>query len=361
MQIIKGKISIRQALIFMFVAICFPLLRVLPNYSAEFCEQASWLVPIISLIFLIPYIYILNAIFKKYPDKNWNEIFDIVFGKVIGKIISIIFLLWSGILLGLYLRYFAERFLGTIMRDTLMEFLLIIILILAYFFAKNNIEKIGRMVEIFFGVIVILIVVTSIIVLPQVKITNLLPVTYYDILPVLKCSVYYLSLMSYISWIFFFSNEISHKETFKKNGIKFILLETVVGILILISTIGSLGINITQNFQIPFFIVAKNISILESIERIEAIYISIWTITDLAIIVLLLKVISNILKNMFKLKTTKATLLPIVFIGYVFAMYIARNSFELNDFSKLAGIINVCTYFTIPIITFLIGKIRKLV
>ena len=68
MQLSKGKISMRQALIFVFISITSPLLRVLPSYSS-ISKEASWIVPIISLVFLSIYILVLNTITKKYKDK----------------------------------------------------------------------------------------------------------------------------------------------------------------------------------------------------------------------------------------------------------------------------------------------------
>jgi spore germination protein KB len=154
MQLSKGKISMRQALIFVFISITSPLLRVLPSYSG-ISQQASWVVPIISLVFLSIYILILNTITKKYKDKNLSEIFEIIFGKTFGKIVTTIFLIWAIFLFSVYLRYFAERYLSTIMRDAYIEFLLITILLVAYYIVKNNIEYLARMFEIFFVVITV--------------------------------------------------------------------------------------------------------------------------------------------------------------------------------------------------------------
>ena len=183
MQLSKEKISMRQALIFVFIAITSPLLRIIPSYST-ISKEASWVVPIVSFIFLSLYILVLNTITKKYKDKNLSEIFEIIFGKAFGKVVTTIFLIWAIFLLSIYLRYFAERYLSTIMRDAYIEFLLITILLVAYYISKNNIEYMARMFEIFFIVITILIVGTTLITFTQIKRENLLPITTYDIIPI---------------------------------------------------------------------------------------------------------------------------------------------------------------------------------
>ena len=248
MQLSKGKISMRQAVIFVFIAIISPLLRVLPSYSS-ISKEASWVIPIVSLIFLSIYILILNTVTKKYKDKNLSEIFEIIFGKVFGKIITVIFLIWAIFLFSVYLRYFAERYLSTIMRDAYIEFLLITILLVAYYIVKNNIEYLARMFEIFFVVITVLIVGTTLITFTQIRAENLLPVTTYDILPVLKAATYYVGLLSFMIWPFFFSDQISGKENFKSNAFKYIFFTGLMSVLIIVSTLGSLGVAITQNFQ----------------------------------------------------------------------------------------------------------------
>lgn len=360
MQLSKGKISIRQALIFVFISITSPLLRILPSYSS-ISKEASWIVPIVSLVFLTLYIFVLDEITKNHKDKNLSEIFEIIFGKFIGKLVTVIFLMWAIFLLALYLRYFAERYLSTIMRDAYIEFLLITILFVAYYIAKNNIEYLARMFEIFFVVITILIVGTALITFTQIKKENLLPITTYDILPILKSSVYYIGILSFMIWPFFFSTQISCKDKFKSNAFKYIFFTAIVSVLVIVSTLGSLGVEITQNFQIPFFILSKSISILDSIERIEAIYIAIWTIADVAIVVLFSKIIINILKNLFKLKSEKSTLLPILLIEYTLSLFLARNSFELFDFSDIVGTVNVIVCVAIPVVALIIQKLRLLI
>ena len=73
------------------------------------------------------------------------------------------------------------------------------------------------------------------------------------------------------------------------------------------------------------------------------------------------KIIISIFKNMFKLKTEKATLLPILLIEYTLSLFLARNSFELFDFSDIVGIVNVFICVGVPVVAFAIGKIRKVV
>ena len=64
---------------------------------------------------------------------------------------------------------------------------------------------------------------------------------------------------------------------------------------------------------------------------------------------------------MFKLKTEKATLLPILLIEYTLSLFLARNSFELFDFSDIVGVVNVFICTAIPVVALLVGKIRKVV
>jgi hypothetical protein len=64
---------------------------------------------------------------------------------------------------------------------------------------------------------------------------------------------------------------------------------------------------------------------------------------------------------LFKLKTEKATLLPVLLFEYVLALFLVRNAFDLYDFSDVIGAVNVIVCIAIPLVAWGVGKIRKVV
>ena len=108
----KGKITVRQAMFLVITVIFSPLVRIAPNFAAFHARQAAWVVPIASSVLFLIAIYILYGFAKEYDDKDFTQIMEQIFGKVVSRAISCMYLLWLVFLAALALRYYAERLLS---------------------------------------------------------------------------------------------------------------------------------------------------------------------------------------------------------------------------------------------------------
>lgn len=362
MIIKKGKISMNQALVILLLAVSSSGLRILPVFATSISHEAAWLGTFIAVIPLIPLIYIYQKIFNKYPAMSLDNVYDVFFGKFIGKIIVVFYFFWLLLTFVIYVRYFCERFLTTILIDTPMEFMLVVMLGFIFYVLRNNIEALSRMCEFFFLIFIFIYAAIFFVTLPQIKLSNLYPVTLYDMPKVLTSSIYGISLATYFTYIFFFAKDISNKEDIKKYGIIFIVFCIILALSLMVTVIGIIGPMVTPKFPIPYFTVIKSIEILGTVERIEPIIIAIWVVTDSIIIGFFGHILLRLMKNIFGIKDKKPFVVPLLLFTYVGAFYLVNNKIELLDFSKNVGlIVNLIFTFVIPVVAFFVGKIRKLV
>lgn len=360
MEITKGKISMRQVYIIFILALASPSLRAIPNYVVGISKQASWLSPIVCLVPAILTILLIAGFFKKYPDKSLYDVFEISIGKIATKIVSAIYILWFIVLLGTYLRLFAERFLATILVGSSLEIILAVMAVFIFFTAGGKIETVGRLMEILLILFAAIFIGVFIFIIPDIKMENLLPITYYDAWPLVKSAVPILALSSYIVPFMFVGEDVTHKEKIKSNGIKTMIFLGIMAVMIIMSTVGVNGAEICQQFIFPYFITLKGIEILNSIERIESIFIATWIATDFAIIIMLMLSFLGVSKNFFKIKNKNSLIMPICFFMYVFAIYVGNNYYEIEKFaSRIGGPLNVVLFFLFPAIIYFIGKLRK--
>lgn len=360
MQLTKGKISVRQSFIILLLAIASPSLRILPIFASEEGKQASWVAVILVILPLLLLIYMYNSFFKKYEDKSLDEIFTIVAGKFIGKIFAFIYIVWALFLFSLYLRYFCERFLSTILVDTPIEFMILVMLGFIYYIISNNIEAFARMAELFLYVFFAIFIGVFLIVLPDIKLTNLYPVTFYDVPGIMKATLPLFSLAGFVTYIFFIGDQMSYKETIKKYGTRFALINMFMGVVLVVTVVGVIGAEVAPKFPIPYFTVIKSIEILNTIERIESIFIAIWVVNDCIILGMFGYILLGLLKRFCNTTNSNIFVVPVIFFGYVGSLYIASSSLELHEFSREIGaLINMVTAIIIPVTVFIIGKIRK--
>lgn len=357
---VKGKIGMRQAAVMFSLALTAPILRIVPNYIATESQEGIWLVPLLAIIPAIILICALNSLINKYPDKNFDEILEVILGSILGKIVAGLYMVWIFILTTMYLRFYGERFLSTILVGTPIEFIIVIMLAFLFWVVKSSLEAFARSTEILIHLFALIFLFTFLIVIPDIEWTNLYSITHHDLWYAGKSSYSLIGLFSYITVVFFFGKQINNKDKLKNYGIKSILFVVFLSLLMIISTVGVFGMDIIQQFPFPFFIVLKNLMLFNSIERVESLFIAIWVVSDFVIIAMFLFAFFNLVKRLLKLKNKNNVVAPLMFIIFIFSLYIADSSFELREFSRyIASVVNIAMFWLVPIIVWGVGKIRR--
>lgn len=355
-----NKISTRQLLILFIMTGAPSIIRIVPSVMAEVSKQASWVSNIVFSILAIPFLYILFKLLSIDKDASLDDAYAKIIGKTATKILMVIYMVWIFIVAALNLRYFAERFASSILIEAPIAFFMATLLSFVYIVTRKNIEYFARFSEIFIIFFVIFIIGILTIPLTEVKITNLLPVTTKDIIPILKSTYAEFGLFSYITFIAFLGDKISDKQNMQKYIIKLPINMFLINTALVINTIGIFGAKATTTFSMPFFIFLKNINQFVVIERTESIFISLWIATDFTIITTFLFILTKINRKLFGLKCRKEIVTPLIFGIYIFSQYISNNVFELKRFSEeIALYVNIVLGLIIPIIIYIIGKIRK--
>lgn len=362
MELTNGKISISQAVCLLLLGLGAPSLRVIPNYVSIYSKQASWVTPIIASILTILLICTWANLFNKTKKSSLYEIYQKTFGTVICNIITVIYLIWTISLTSLYLRMYGERVLGAILFNANLPTILAIMCILVYFVINQRIDGLGRCVEILLSVLLFVFGIAFIFVFSSIKIENIYPVTYYDTLPILKGSFPVLALMCYITIIAILGDKISDKQNIKKIGIKGTLFFSTLLIILILVTVGLFGYKMTEQFIFPYFSTLKSIKIMESIERVESLVISTWISSDFAIITLFSIASLTLIQKLFKMKTYKK--ISPWFILFIFLLTISStvNVYKIEYWTRLVAVpVNVVLFWGIPILSWIVGKCRKIV
>jgi spore germination protein KB len=356
----REKISVRQAVIIFILFVYFSSLRLAPTIAAKIGERAGWLTPIFSVLPFICLVYIIQALFKNNKEANLSDIIFKSLGKIIGTALLILYLIWMMVTLGIFVRYFAERFLSTLLPNTPMSFFTVTILAAVFYALQSGIVYISRAAEFLFLIFSAIFAILFLFTIPNIEIINLFPVTHQDILPLLKSSYSSTGIFGAFTFVFFFGDRINDKEHIKRFGMQGAVYLVVTMIMILIQTIGVYGYSVIERISMPYVFVVKSISILETIERIESVAVVSWLILDFAAISLVLYIIVSIIKSLFSLSDEKPLLSPITIFAFIFSQYIANNRFELEEYSNLISIpASIIFGFVFPLIILIIGKIRK--
>lgn len=359
----KDKISVNQVLKMFIVAISASIVRLVPSALSNVSKQASWVSPIVAILITIFDMYIVSKVFKRLKSKkevrNLSDVFDTVYGKVIGKVLVIMYIIWTFILMAVHIRFFGERIVATLFTYAPIQIFIVALLAIVYISSRKKVSNLAKFCEIAFIIFMIIAIFIALIGTSYVKLENMLPVTIYDAMPILKGSLLISSIFSTGFLFLFFGEEINEKDKLFKKGKWLPILYSVLCLLTVVITVGKFGDKLTSAFIQPFFMAIKKISIFSTIENIEPIFISFWLISDFTIITYYTIVISYALKNLIGSDKKNLYITPILFIVYILANGLSTNYFELAKLSAGAVvIISFVLCFLSPIITYIIAGIK---
>lgn len=356
----RKKISIRQAAILFLMFVYSAAIRIFPSYAAKTAGRAGWLSPVAAILPFICLVIIVQALFKDDRDANLSDIIRKYLGKIFGSAVIALYLLWMLVIVGIFTRNFAERFLSSLLPNTPMNFFTVTILIIVYFTLRNGIIYISRTAEFLFLILSLIFVVLFVLTTPNFEVINLFPVTYHDALPLIKSSYSNFGIWSIFTFVFFFGDKINDKEHIKRYGLQSLAYLVIMTMMLLIQTIGVYGYSVIERVPMAYAFVVKSISVLETIERIESIAVVSWVIADFIAISVVFYIIVSIIKSLFSLSDAKPFISPVTVFAFIFSLYIAQNKFELESFTNYISLpINITLGFIIPLITLIIKSVRR--
>ncbi|XMB87118.1 GerAB/ArcD/ProY family transporter [Mycoplasmatota bacterium WC44] len=235
---------------------------------------------------------------------------------------------------------------------------LIIILFLAGMTIRSGIVVIARMSEVIFLIITITTAAILALLIPNVQLDSITPISSLDILPIFKGSLGSTSLIC-LPYFFFFSHEWSKKNEFLKQGLKAGIYVLVLETLIILSSIGNMGSELISRSPLSFWITVKHIDLLGFETGFESLLLMTWLFTDFIIITILVYSAMNMFKSLFNLKDYRPFINIHLVIIYLLSWLAAKTVWELGELGSVIGDYMDFLLATLPIIIFLIGKVRR--
>jgi len=354
------KISIRQAALLFLVVTFTPSIRVIPAYAAERAKQAAWLSPLITVLVFMAIVFLWHKLYEKYNNHTSMDIYSNITGRIAGKIIAVIHLLWLVILTALYIRYFAIRLVSSIYPNVSENIFIVSLLVVIAYTLRSGLIPLARFNEVIFAILTGTFFILVLLALSNFKFEFLCPITYRDILPIFKASGGSMGILAYFSFFFIIGDRINNQESIKRIALPLSLFLLVFIIANIGIAIGTFGYSLVQRFPLPFLMSVKQISLFNTLEKIESLVIAFWVFSDFVLISSFIILALHILKYLLNLADVKPFLNIYIVFLYTISLIITGSAFELQKLSDSIIIpFNIALGVILPAVIFCIGKIRK--
>lgn len=225
---------------------------------------------------------------------------------------------------------------------------------------RGKLEHFARALEIMLTIVIIGFIFSFVLLISEVDFSNLYPITFTNIGSIVKGGFPVMATWTQYILIFFIAHKAKNVKNIKKHGLKSGIFLTILSLCLIIITVGIFGADLTKLFSIPYFISLKQIDILNKIYGLESIFLSLLMMADYAAAGVMVYLCYEIIRNIFNLADKKQIITPIIFSGYIFALLLANNRFEMQIFSEKIGIyVSLIMEIIIPMFLLIVGKIRK--
>lgn len=356
----EGRIDYKQLIFLIFISritlsiICLPVLAFPP------ANQDIWM-----SVFLMYVIHFLLAIpvyclWKRFPDMSIIQYSRIIAGKA-GTLIGLLYIWFFIHLAAMTLQYFSMFLTTAVMPETPQLFFLISLTLLGAFAVYNGIEVIGRLSEIIAPIIMLSLITIFIFLTKDMDFKALTPVMEKGFLPVLYGGFLHTPRTDEIVDIAMILPYLNDRRRVKKVFVFAFSILLVFLLLLLIPIITVYGVQAAQNLSFPYFSLAKIISVLDFIERIEILYVGIWMLGIFLKLSFYFYLTVLGISQVFDLHDYKPLVLPTGAVIVPLSILLAESVIELNEFTSYKIYTWYALVFILLIPTFLLitAIIRK--
>jgi len=299
---------------------------------------------ILGIIPLLIYIKIMNT----DPELNIFEKIEKKFKKI-GKLINITLTLSISFFIATNFNNLLDFISSQYLSKTPQTVIALAFLPAIIYITGKGTKVIGRTIFILSIISLTFVLLTTLGLIWQIKIENILPILENGIKsPIIGALIY----VTYnITPIFLLTiipkNEILDKEKLNKRMIITYIISNIIILLIFFIMLSVLGIKLINLYEYPEYDVLKKVSLIGFIERTESIISLRWTFYVFTVTIMGVLFISKYIKHSLKIKNEKTNKRLIIIISIIITIW--GKLIFLNN-SKF----NIFKYTTLPILSFVI-------
>lgn len=231
----------------------------------------SYLCIIVSFILGLYILFLFRNIFNYEPDLPIYQKLEKLFGKKVGLIFNFLFII-NTLMFCISMLYDLTNFIVSQFLQQTPDIVIIIpFALLICYLCTKGIQNISRTTFILVILNIILLIIALISLVPQIKASNLMPSLEHGIFPPLKGGAY-ITLFNILPLYLLLAipkNNIVQSEKNKKYFFVTYTLSLFIMFLIILTTMGNLGVHLSSIYQYPEYMVLKRINFFNFINRIE--------------------------------------------------------------------------------------------
>lgn len=361
MKIDKSQVSGTR---FMF-AIAFYLQSsaLLTSFLAGITKQESWIPVVIGIVICIPLIYLYRTLMLMFPDKNFLQVLNKVYGPIAGKIIGISYVWFFLTLTALNVRDIGDFTKITILAETPHVVLTLCCVLVAVWAVRHGFKAVARYGSVFTIIEFFIVAVSIVLVINQIEFTNFLPLFTQPAIKYVQ-STHIIATIPFGELVVFLMVTPCVKKLSRREATKYwfygVAMGVIVLLVVLLRDIAILG-NALHLFALPGLVTLRLVNLGEALNRMEIIFAIAVIMLLFFKIAVLIYVTTIAIAQLFETTQFKrlALIVGVLVVAYSSTLY--PNSVEHTITARtIEPVIWTLFEFILPLLTLIVAKARKL-
>ena len=307
-------------------------------------EQDTWIATLLAVAASCPVFYVYGRIHRLYPEQSLYDLFPFLFGKVAGKILTAIFT-WYAFHLGvLVMRNFTEYIHIVSLIDTPQTVNVILMMLLTIFAVRSGTGVLGRYALIAAPVLITLLAVVTVLAVPLMQSSNLLPIFDHNSRQIAAASADILAfpLAESVLFLCVFDALRTDASPYKvyRNGA--VLLGGGMILAATFRNILALGFPLLSSLSFPTHITASIISLGVSLSRFEILISANFMLSGFVKQCICLLAASKGLAGLFGIKEYQKLILPVGLLT------MAVTGIVYDSFGQMVEWMSLYKYYALP-------------
>lgn len=357
------KLSNLQLFWMIFIFLIGNILLRMGSPLAEVALQDGWMSVIIATLCALLVLLIASKISLLYPNLNFLELCRQIMGKWLGSILFVTYLLYFIIAVGKILAESSSFTLKILLPATPIWAIMIpMLMLIIYGIYIGGIEGIGRCSEVFGPINIVGILFLILLAIPSLNFQGILPV-YVDsgFTAIIKGSIFPFTIFSETVIVLML---LPFVHVRKKGAISVawgLAITGFVSTIIIFFTLMTVGPDLAARLQYPVFDMVRFINIMNFIQNLEIVGISIWILSVFIKMSVYLFLASYGSAQLFNMKDWRKTVWFVGAITLTIAYVLLKLHLEDIEFFKLIAIpyIIPINMIGIPLLLLIVGTIRN--
>ena len=321
--------------------------------------NAAWMIMIGSFLLILPSLFLLNSVLKKYQNKNILEVTQLTLGKPFAFVIAFILLCFTLLNTASDSRSYLTQLTTINFPNTPMFLLYLCFLMVCMWGAKKGWESVGATAWAVFPYFIISMGLLFILMLKEAHFYRIFPLFGTGMLQIAKESFGFTALFSEPFILAMMYPFVKNHQTYTKSLYTSLIFTVFIMVLLYLSYLWMFDFRSVEKITYPFNEAIRFVSIGRYITNVETFFIAIWLVAVVIKFTVYIYIVCKIFGFLFQINEFEYSILPITLLILIIAMIPENN--EINMFVIRT---NVSTYFKyfllfLPPLLWVFSKVKE--